>query len=186
MDRMPMQTLQIYRKKEIIPSGIRIKKMMDECEKVRLTYTLTPELKGKTEPEEKKKIVDQFEPPRVRTIEFQNTLMALEKKLVFWTNDYRSMIDQLRELERLQPKCDHEVEESDQQAQDNVDKIITVEEIKDELLSEFSNLCIRHEIVEEKSRRQIKRLESNLAGALTKIENMEYDLKKLKNRRSFV
>lgn len=184
MDKMPMQTLQIYKKVVKVPTVVQIRRIMNECESVRMTYLLPKSMKPNAKPAEpeEKKIDDPTEPPRVRSIEFQNTLTRLEKKLAFWINEYRSMIDEKREFERLRPTTEHDLEESDQQAKENVDKIITVEEIKEELLLEFSNMCIRYEEVEKTSRRKIKKLESELAGAKAKIENLEYDMEKFRKR----
>lgn len=184
MDRMPMQTLQIYKKVEKIPTVVQIRRMMNECESVRMNYLLPKSMKPNAKPVEPEeiKVADPMEPPRVRSIEFQNTLMALDKKLAFWVNEYRNMIDEIREYERLRPSTEHDIDESDQQAQDNVDKIITVEEIKEEILSEFSNMCLRYEEVERNSRRKIKRLETELTGTKARVENLEYDLEKLRKR----
>lgn len=184
-----MQTLQIYKKVEKIPTVVQIRRIMNECESVRMNYLLPKSMKPNAKPvePEEKKIEDPLaDPPRVRGIEFQNTLTRLEKKLSFWISEYRNMIDELRELERLRPTSEHDLEESDQQAQQNVDKIIRVEEIKEELLSEFSNMCIRYEEDEKTSRRKIKRLESELAGTKARVENLEYDLEKFRKRRQWL
>lgn len=193
MDNHPantMQTLQIYKKKEKISSDIRIRKMLNECESVRRSYIkdLTPIFM--TTPCRKKQNDELKEEnllgePQVKTIEFQDTLTKLEKELRFWVEDYRSLIAQVCEFERIIPSTNHVVEESDRKAQQNVNKIVKVEEIKDKLLAEFSNLCIRFEENDEKSRRKIKRLESQVLGSQAKIENLEFELEKQKKRTCF-
>lgn len=176
-----MQTLQIYKREEKIPTDVRIRRMLNTCETVRRTYLLPKALKGYVSPEDKKK-EEPLEPPTVKSIEFQNTLMKLEKKLAFWANDYRNLIDELRELERLQPKNKHELEESDRKAKENVQKIIKIETIREEFLKEFSSLCIRYEETESSAKKRIKQLESDLAKAQGKVENLEYDLEKRRNK----
>lgn len=176
-----MQTLQVYRKVEKIPSVVQIKKLINELDSMKKSYTLSAPVREKKDPE-KIEPEDPFEGPKIKSIDLQNTLTRLEKKLAFWVNEYRSFIDELRELDRILPKTEHELEESDAKAQENVDKIIRVEEIKELVLSEFTNVCLLYEESEEKSKRRIRRLQTELAGTQAKVENLEYDLKRLRNK----
>jgi chromosome segregation ATPase len=170
---MPMQTLQVYRKVEKIPLPVQVHRVINELATIRREHSFTP-TKVEKLPEEA---------PRVRTIELQNLGTRLERELTFWVKDYRSMIDEIREFDRIIPKTEHEVEESDAKAAENVQKIIRVEEIKDNLLAEFREVCIRYEDTEERSRRRIRHLETELAEAQAKIDTMEYNMRRLERNK---
>jgi hypothetical protein len=178
-DANRLQTLQIYKKKEIIPANVRIKRMTNELHEIKMEHLLATTLKKRSAPKEKKpdELID---PPTVKSIDYQNRLTEMEKELREWISDYRDLLDQIREFNRITPKTEHELEKSDQEALENVEKIIKVEELKEKLLAEFETMCIRHETIEEKSRRRIKRLEFELAGKQARIENLEYDLLRFK------
>lgn len=169
MDSMKMQTLQIYKRVEKIPLDEQIKRIRNELNVIRKEHPTSMFLQLPP-PEILKEV------PTVKTIEFQNILTRLEKELSFWVNDYRTLIDELREADRIQPKTEHDEIESDEKAQENVDKIIKVENIKEQLLNEFNDLCIQFEENDSKLRRRNRQLETLLMGAQSKIENLEYEL----------
>lgn len=169
MDSMKMQTLQIYKRVEKIPLDEQIKRIRNELNVIRKEHPTSMFLQLPP-PEILKEV------PTVKTIELQNILTRLEKELSFWVNDYRMLIDELREADRIQPKTEHDEIESDEKAQENVDKIIKVENIKEQLLNEFNDLCIQFEENDSKLRRRNRQLETLLMGAQSKIENLEYEL----------
>lgn len=171
-----MQTLQIYKKVEKVPLDVQIKRITSELNSIRKEHPTSMFLQGPP-PDILK------EAPTVKDIDFQNTLTRLEKELSFWVNDYRMLIDELREANRILPKTDHELADSDEKAQENVDKIIRVERIKEQLLNEFKDLCVQFEDNDSKLRRRNRRLESQIAGALSKIENLEYQMNRQSNRK---
>lgn len=166
-----LQTLQIYRKIEKIPADVQIRKMLKEVQSIKIAYPRHAKSKNEDE------LAD---PPRIKSIELQNTLTKMEKELAFWVNDYRHMIDELREFDRILPKTEHELEESDAKAQENADKIIKVESIKDKMLQLYKDMCIRYEETDEASRRRIRKLEVELYETQMKNEEMEYRLNKIK------
>jgi chromosome segregation ATPase len=170
---MPMQTLQIYRKKEKIPLDVQVRRVINDLNDFKRSHSFTPSHAEKL-PEE---------PPRIRTIELQNVATNLERELNFWVKDYRSMIDEIREFDRILPKTEHELAESDQKALENVHKIIKVETIRDHLLEEYKNICILHEDSDEQSRKKIRQLETDLAEAQTRMESLEYALRRLQNKK---
>jgi chromosome segregation ATPase len=174
-----LQTLQIYRKVERVPADVQIRKMLKEVQSIKIAYPRHE--KKRREGEINPKVEDELaDPPRIKTIELQNTLTKMEKELAFWVNDYRTMIDERRELDRTIPRTEHELEESDQKAQENVDKIIKIESIKDKMLQQYKDMCIRYEETDETSRRQIRKLENELYETRMKNEEMEYRLNKMK------
>lgn len=174
-----LQTLQIYRKVEKVPADVQIRKMLREVQSIKIAYPRHE--KRNQEGETKPKVEDELaDPPRVKSIELQNTLTKMEKELAFWVNDYRLMIDEIREFDRILPKTEHELEESDAKAQENVDKIIKVESIKDKMLQLYKDMCIRYEETDETSRRRIRKLEIELYETQMKNEEMEYRLNKMK------
>jgi hypothetical protein len=173
-----LQTLQIYRKVEKIPSDVRIKKMLDEVQSIKFTYP-RHELKHH-ENEVKPKVDDDvMNPPRIKNIELQNTYRKMEREMAFWVNDYREMIDVIREFDRMMPKTEHELEESDNKAQENVDKIIKVEGIRDRMLQIYKDMCIRFEDTDTASRQRIRKLENELYETQMKNEEMEYRLNRI-------
>lgn len=174
-----LQTLQIYRKVERIPADVQIRKMLNEVQSIKIAYP-RHEKRMKVD-ETKPKVEDELaDPPRIKSIELQNTYTKMEKELSFWVNDSRTMIDELREFDRIIPKTEHELEESDAKAQENVDKIIKIELIKDKMLQLFKDICIRYEETDETSRRRIRKLEIELYDTQMKNEEMEYRLNKMK------
>lgn len=165
---MPMQTLQIYRKVEKIPAEVQIRRMTLKLEEIKKDHPALPCVPPIIPTDE----------PQVKSIEWQNTLTNMEKELVYWIKDYRKLIDEFYELDRTLPKTKHELKESDDTAQENVDKIIKVEEIKDQILFEFKEVCLRYEESNDKSRKRIRQLESQLIGTQAKVENLEFRLKR--------
>ena len=173
-----LQTLQIYRKVVKIPSDVRIKKMLEEVQAIKISYP-RHEMK-KHDDELKPKVENELsDPPRIKSIELQNVVTKMEKELSFWVNDYREMIDEIREFDRLMPKTEHELEESDTKAQDNVDKIIRIESIKDEMIQIYKDLCFRFEETDEASRQKIRKLESELYKTQMRNDEIEYRLNKI-------
>lgn len=183
MDRVrkcnELQTLKKYKKTEATPVEISFKRLECALQRIRINYPIS-HLKN-----DDSKIVDELiKPPRVKTIEFQNTLNKIENDLNYWVNGYREMIEEYTELDRILPKNHHELEQSDKQAKENVEKIIKIELIRDKVLEDFKKICIRFEDHEEKSRKQIKSLQTDLHSIHEKAEAMEYELMRLKNRPS--
>lgn len=179
-----LQTLQIYRKVEKTPSSLRMKRLEEELEQIRINFPMPvsyrhPERTNESENKLDEKLIN---PPRVKSIELQNALMKIETQLNFWVGDYRNLIEELRELDRLLPKSHHDVDESEQQARENVEKIIKIEDIKERLMEDFKTICIRLEENEERSRRKIKKLELENSANVAKIENLEYDVKRLRRQ----
>ena len=173
-----LQTLQIYRKVEKIPSDLRIKRMLEEVQAIKISYPRHE--KKKHDDELKPKVENELsEPHRIKSIELQNIVTKMERELSFWVNDYREMIDEIREFDRLVPKTEHESEESDLKCQENVEKIIKVEGIKDKMLQIYKDLCFRFEDTEETSRRKIRQLESELYETQMKNDEIEYRLNKI-------
>lgn len=168
---MPLQTLQIYKRKEKIPIEIQIKKMANELEFIKINY-------HKSEPPKSEPKTLCIEEPRVKSIEWQNTISKMENELLGWIKDYRDLIYELCELDRILPKTEHELQKSDEQAKQNVDKVVKVEDIKEQILTEFKTICIQYEENDEKLRRRIKQLDSQLLGLQAKIENLEYKYKR--------
>lgn len=169
---IPMQTLQIYRKVEVVPAEVRVLRLKNELETIKKEHSFLPPLQNNYDNAPK-------EPERIRTHELQNIETNLERELSFWDKDYRSMIAQICELERAFPKNDHNVEESDDKAHENVEKIKIIKAIKEHLLAEFRDICIRHEKSEERSRKRIKRLEQDLAASQREVVTLECKLNKL-------
>lgn len=176
-----MQTLQIYRKPDKIPSDARFKKIEEELRQVRVKFPMPVAYRHpeKVNEERKSEIV---EGPKIKSIELQNKLRRIENQLNFWVSEYRDIIDELRELERILPKNHHNLRESEDQARENVQKIIKVEEVRDRVLDEYRNLSIRFEEMDGKTKKQIRKLETELIQSQTIIEDLEFDLKKLKKR----
>lgn len=176
-----LQTLQIYRKIEKTASNLQLKKLEGELEQIRRNYPMPVSYRHPERAHENENKLDVIiNPAKVKSIELQNALTKIENQLSFWVSDYRNLIEVLRELDRVTPKCNHDVDESENQARENVEKIVKIEGIKERLMEDFKNICIRLEEGEEKSRRKIKKLEMEAATNEAKIENLEYDLKRLK------
>lgn len=181
MDRIPMQTLQIYRKPDKTPSDKRFKKIEEELREVRIKFPMPVEYRHPEKVIEERKLVENFiEPPRIKGIELQNKLRRIENQLNFWVNDYRNLIDEVRELDRLLPKNRHNLQESEDEAHENVLKIKKILDIKERVLDEYRSICIRHEDCEENSKKLIKKLETDLGESQAKVECLEYDIKRLK------
>lgn len=176
-----LQTLQIYRKVEKTPSNQQLKKLEGELEKIRRNFPMPVSYRHPERIHENEIKLDEIiNPPKVKSIELQNALIKIENQLSFWVSDYRNLIEVLRELDRVMPKCHHDIVESENEAKENIEKIIKIEGIKERLMEDFKNICIRLEEGEEKSRRKIKKLELEAATNEAKIENLEFDLKRLK------
>lgn len=176
-----LQTLQIYRRVDKTPSNVRLKRLEDELRDVRINFPMPITYRHPERKEIENKLEEEIlTPPRVKGIELQNALIKIENQLDFWVNDYRDLIDKVRELDRLLPKCNHDIEESENQARENVEKIIKVETIKEKLMSDFKSVCIRLEEIEEKSKQKIRKLEIETAGNEAKIESLEWEVKRLK------
>lgn len=177
-----LQTLQIYRKVEKTPSNVQLKKLEVELEQIRRDFPVPTSIRHPERIQEDKNKLDEIiiNPPKVRSIELQNALIKIENQLNFWVSDYRNLIEELRELDRLLPKSHHDLQESEDQAREDVDKIVKIDNIRDKLMEDFKNICIRMEEGEEKSKRKIRKLELENAANVAKIENLEYDLKRLK------
>lgn len=177
-----LQTLQIYRKAEKIPANMRVKKLEAELEQIRRNHPMPITYRHPERAKENENKLDEeiMNPPRVKGIELQNALIKIENQLDFWVNDYRNLIDNLRELDRMLPKSHHDLGESEDQARENVEKIKKVEAIKDKLMSDFKVICIRLEEGEEKSKQKIRKLEMEAVANEAKIESLEFEVKRLK------
>jgi chromosome segregation ATPase len=177
-----LQTLQIYRKVEKTPSDLRLKRLEAELEQIRRNHPMPITYRHPERAKESENKLDEeiINPPRVKGIELQNALIKIENQLDFWVNDYRNLIDDLRELDRMLPKSHHDVNESEEQARENVEKIKKIEAIKDKLMGDFKAICIRLEEGEEKSKQKIRKLEIEAAGNEAKIESLEFEVKRLK------
>lgn len=174
-----LQTLQIYRKPDKIPSESRFKKIEEELRQVRIRFPMPVAYKHPERANEDKKL-ELLEGPKIKSIELQNKARRIENQLGLCVNDFRDMIDRFTELDRVLPKNHHELSISEEEAHENVQKIVKFEEIKEKILDEFRNICIRFEESEEKSKKTIRKLETSLAESEAKIESLEYDVKKLK------
>jgi hypothetical protein len=177
MDKIPMQTLQIYRKPDVIPSNARFKKIEEELRQVRVRFPMPPNFRH---PEKANEKIDLGEAPKIKSIELQNKLRRIENQLNFWVNEYRELIDDLRELDKILPKSQHSLSESDGQTFENVEKIVRIQEMKDKVLEEFRKLSIRHEELEAKNKKQIRKLEEDLCESQAKAECLEFEVKRLK------
>jgi CO dehydrogenase/acetyl-CoA synthase alpha subunit len=185
MDKIPLQTLQVYRKIEKIPANAKLKRLESELCEIRRNFPMPVAYRHPERfvSDDGTKILNSDEyhdPPRVTSIELQNKVAKIENQLASWVNDYRNMIDNVRELEHLLPKTHYDLSESESEAREDVEKIAKIEEIKERVVEEFNNLCIRCEECEAKSKRKIRRLEMDLAGSQAKVENLEYDLRRLR------
>lgn len=177
-----LQTLQIYRKVEKIPSNLKLKRLEVELEQIRRNHPMPityrhPERAKECENKLEEEIIN---PPRVKGIELQNALIKIENQLDFWVNDYRNLIDELRELDRLLPKSHHDVQASEDEARENVEKIRKILSIKEKLMNDFKAVCIRLEEIEEKSKVKIRKLEDEAVENMAKIESLEWEVKRLK------
>lgn len=170
-----MQTLQIYRRVEKIPSDVQIKRMTREIETVKKSFP------AHLPPIKRESVNEPVEEIEVKSIEWQNTLTDIDKILSHWIKDYREMIDVICEYDRIMPKDEHDLQESDEKAQENVDKIKKVIEIKEEIVGKFKDICIRYEDDDIRSRRRIRQLESQLIGTQAKVENLDYQLERCRN-----
>lgn len=177
MDKMKLQTLQIYKKVEKIPLDVQIRKMTGELDTIRKEHPTSMFIQDPL-PEILR------EPPSVKTIDFQNMLTKMEKELSYWVNDYRILIAELREVNRILPKNNHELTVSDEKAQENVNKIIKVEEIKEQLLTDFKNIFLQYEDNDSKLRRRNRQLESQLLGIQAKVDNLEYQVKRSEKKQN--
>lgn len=177
-----LQTLQIYRKVEKTPSNVQLKKLEGELNDIRRNFPMPVSFRHPERTHENENKLDEIiiNPPKVKSIELQNALIKIENQLSFWVSDYRSLIEELRELDRVLPKNFHDADESENQARENVEKIMKIEDIKERLMEDFKKICIRLEEGEEKARRKIKKLEMEASTNEAKIENLEFDLKRLK------
>lgn len=177
-----LQTLQIYKKVEKTPSNVQLKRLEAELEQIRRNFPMPVSIRHPERAKENENKLDEIiiNPPKVKSIELQNALIKIENQLNFWVNDYRNLIEEVRELDRQLPKSHHDVDVSEKQARENVEKIIKIEDIKERLMEDFKVICIRLEEGEEKSRRQVKKLQLEVAANEAKIENLEFDLKRLK------
>lgn len=174
-----LQTLQIYKKSDKIPSENRFKKIEEELRQVRIKFPMPVAFKHPERANEDKTL-ELIEGPKIKSIELQNKLRRLESHLSLCVNDCRDMIDRLCELDRILPKNHHELSVSEEEAQEYVHKIVKFEEIKEKVLDEYRNICMRYEENDEKSKKQIRKLETNLAENEAKIESLEYDIKTMK------
>lgn len=180
-----LQTLQIYRKIEKTPSNLRLKRLENELEQIRRNHPMPVTYRHPERANESENKLDEeiISPKRVKSIELQNTLIKIENELNFWVNDYRNLIDELRELDKVLPKTHHHsdaIQESEDQARQNVEKIKKIEDIKEKLMSDFKSVCFQLEEGEEKSKQKIRKLESEAAANEAKIECLEFDVKRLK------
>lgn len=177
-----LQTLQVYRKVEKTPSDIRIKRLEAELEQIRRNHPMPITYRHPERAKECENKLDEeiINPPRVKGIELQNALIKIENQLGFWVNDYRNLIDELRELDRMLPKSHHDLIESEDQARENVEKIKKIEAIKEKLMDDFKTICIRLEDSEEKSKQKIRKLETEAWEYQSKIESLEFEVKRLK------
>lgn len=167
-----LQTLQIYKKVEKPSAQTRVRRMFNELEDIRKNYIHVLDKVPVIERE-----------IQVKNIGFQNTMIKLEKEMKFWVNDYRELIDEVRELERKLPKNDHQNEESDRKAQANVQKIITIEAIRDQCLEELRTIFLQHEDMEATSKKTIRRLENELWEKQMRLDELEFQVKRLQRRR---
>ena len=172
MDKIPMQTLQIYKVKEKIPVEHHIKKIFNELESIKINF---PRRNRRPISDPKAR---QIEEPKVKNIELQNTISNIENDLSGWIQDYRDLIETLCELDRILPKTEHILRESDEQAETLKNKIIKVEDIKEQTVTKFKYICLQHEENDLKLKRQIKQLNSQVLGLQSEIENLEYQLKR--------
>ncbi|KAG5672257.1 hypothetical protein PVAND_002398 [Polypedilum vanderplanki] len=177
MDKIPMQTLQIYRKSNVISSDVRFKKIEEELRQVRIKYPMPPAIRH---PEKASEKIDLGEPPKIKSIELQNKLRRIENQLNFWVSEYRGLIEDLLQVEKLLPKSNHSLNESDELALDNVHKIVKIEEMREKILDEYKNLSIRFEELSDKTKKQIRKLEDELSDSQAKAECLEFEVKKLK------
>lgn len=174
-----LQTLQVYRKPDKIPSESRFKKLEEELREVRIRFPM-PATVRHPEKAVEGKILDIVEGPRIKSIELQNKLRRIENHLSMCVNDFRDMIERVRELDRLLPKNQHSLSVSELEAQENVEKVVKFEEIKEKIMNEYKNVCLRFEESDEKSKKLIRKLETSLGESEAKIECLEFEVKKLK------
>jgi hypothetical protein len=174
-----LQTLQIYKKSDKIPSESRFKKLEEELREVRIRFPM-PVTVRHPEKAVVGKVLDIVEGPKIKSIELQNKLRRIENHLSMCVNDFRDMIERVRELDRLLPKNNHNLIESEQEAHENVEKVVKFEEIKEKIMDEYKNICIRFEESDEKSKKLIRKLETSLGESEAKIECLEFELKKMK------
>jgi hypothetical protein len=174
-----MQTLQIYRKPDVIPSDKRFKKIEEELRQVRVRYPMPVSYRH---PEKSNEKIDLGEAPKIKSIELQNKLRRIENQLNFWVNEYRELIDDLRELDKLLPKSQHSLSKSDDEASGFVQKVVRIDEMKEKVVEEYRALAIRYDEHEEKAKKQIRKLQEELDESQAKAENFEYELKRLKKQ----
>lgn len=101
-----LQTLQIYRKVEKTPSNVQLKKLEGELNDIRRNFPMPVSFRHPERTHENENKLDEIiiNPPKVKSIELQNALIKIENQLSFWVSDYRSLIEELRELDRVLPK----------------------------------------------------------------------------------
>lgn len=182
MDRVDaanrLQTLQIYRKKEVIPAEVRIKRLVDELKSVKKYSHVVEVIKAPFEHDESER--EGFEAPKLRKIRHQNLVMGIEKLLTNLEQDYRELIDEMRELDRKLIKNDHDLERSDREAETNVGKVRHVEQVKERIVNQFKELCLEKEDIDETSKVKIQALEKELYESKRKIDELEYSLMRMK------
>ncbi|XP_070491092.1 myosin-8-like [Chironomus tepperi] len=174
-----LQTLQVYKKPDKIPSESRFKKLEEELREVRIRFPM-PVTFRHPEKAVEGKVLDIIEGPKIKSIELQNKLRRIENHLSMCVNDFRDMIERVRELDRLLPKNQHSLTASELEAKENVEKVVQFEDIKEKIMDEYKNICIRFEESDEKSKKQIRKLETKLGESEAKIECLEFEVKKLK------
>lgn len=170
MDNLPLQTLQIYKIRENIPIETQIRKIACELQSIKINYPRRTSSLG----------FPLYGRPEVKNIDWENILTKIDEDLSFWIEDYRYLVDKICELDRVLPKNRHILQESDEQAQENVIKISKCEEIRKTVLNQFKRSHIQYEENIEKLERRINQLDSQLLEAQSKVENLEYRMKKNK------
>ena len=167
-----MQTLQVYKKVEKPSAELRVKRMLEEIDVIKKEHVWPGHEKVQPIEEEK----------RIKSIEFQNTLIRMEKVFASWVIDYRRLIDEIREYDRIIPKNDHQSDESDRKAQENVQKIIRVEKIKDDCLADLKEFFMRFEDTTAESKSKIRKLEIELVDNQRRVEDLEFQVKRLQKK----
>ena len=108
--------------------------------------------------------------------------MQIENQLKFWVTDYRCLVQNVIKLDEMLPKTDHDAQKSEDQAQENVEKIRKVEDIKEKVIKNFKDLCLKLEDVEENSKRKIENLELEMEEMARENNKLQTELRRLKRK----
>jgi hypothetical protein len=180
MDKIPMQTLQVYKKPDRISSDKRFKKIEEDLRDIRVRFPMPASYRyPEQDVMEKKALKKLLEPKKIKSIELQNKLRIVESQLNICVNVYRDALSDICELTRQLPRRNHDINESDEMAQENVMKIARIEDIKQRLTEEFENFFIRHEENDERQKNLIRKLEKELGETQAIITDLEYELNRM-------